>query len=415
MKSCWVIFPLFIVVFLDTFGGFFISPLVNSLFYQTHAGLILGDTSIQLRNFYFGLSTAIFFLSLCLGSPIMGKISDHIGRKKTLLLALGGSFIGYVISILALWEHNVYVFILGRIIDGFSGGSLTIAQASVADVSDAKNKAVNMGYLMLAMALGIMLGPVCGGVLSDPNVSSHFNVNMPFYFATLMTLGNWLLLAWLFREPWRKPKKNVDWRLFDTFKEYVNIPKIPRLLPTLLVYLSMQIGWGAFMQFMPVIMHRRFGFTSSHIGLYMGVMGVGCAVALGVLIKPLVKRVSKQLAASLSLICLLLSLVVFLKVNNGIVLWLTALPMSIGIAIGYSMLNTLVSDCVASDRQGWIMGVTSSLGAIAMGLASLGDGIIADFGLSMPVTIAIVFIAIAILIPLVVRDSKYPSELSSRT
>lgn len=395
MTRRWLLLPLLTVIFLDTFGGFFISPLLNALFYQPHAGVVAASVSLHWRNFYLGVSNGLYFILLFFCAPVIGSISDHIGRKKTLLLCLSGSFLGYLLTIFSIFTHNIAFFILGRIIDGASGGSLPIAQAAVIDVSQGRSKAVYMGYLTLSMTLGVMLGPVCGGLLSDKQLYAGFGLLMPFYVAAVFTIFNLLCIGFFFREHWTKPS-HQSWSFLAAFKQYAMIPKNRRLYRVLWVYALMQLGWGAFIQFFPVILHQRFEFTRIDIGLYLGLMGIGSSFALGVLLKPLLHYFSKEHVALSGLVTMLVALLGFGLTTGGWLLWLLILPLSIGIALAYSLLVTMISDSVSEALQGWVMGATISLGSLAFGLSTFGDGVIADFGLSAPIYVAIVWIVMAV-------------------
>ena len=122
-------------------------------------------------------------------APIIGKISDRLGRKPVLLVSIIGTAIGYFVtgSASAAW-----MLFLGRIIDGASGGNIATAQACIADVTKPEDRSRAMGIIGAAFGLGFIMGPAIGGILGAINPSA------PFYFAGVLSLVNAaLVIAWL--------------------------------------------------------------------------------------------------------------------------------------------------------------------------------------------------------------------------
>jgi len=121
-----------------------------------------------------GLLVASYSLAQFALAPVWGRLSDRVGRKPVLILALFGTAVGSLLTGLA---GAIPLLFLGRLIDGGSGGSVSVAQAAVADVAAPRDRARLMGLLGAAFGVGFVAGPaiVAVGALAGPRV--------PFYIA----------------------------------------------------------------------------------------------------------------------------------------------------------------------------------------------------------------------------------------
>ena len=142
MKNNKSLMTIFLIVFIDLLGFGIILPLLPYIAEKYSAG------PLQI-----GLLTATYSFFQLIASPILGRLSDRYGRKKLLIISQLGSALGYLILGLA---GNLPLLFLSRIIDGITGGNISIAQAYIADVTDKKNRARGMGILGAAFGFGFI-------------------------------------------------------------------------------------------------------------------------------------------------------------------------------------------------------------------------------------------------------------------
>lgn len=132
-----------------------------------------------------GVLVASFSLAQLVCAPLWGRLSDHIGRKPVLLISLFGTAVGSLLTGVAGGvAGGLALLFLGRIIDGASGASVSVAQASVADVAAPRDRARLMGLLGAAFGVGFVAGPAIGalGALVSPQ--------LPFYLAAVIACVN---------------------------------------------------------------------------------------------------------------------------------------------------------------------------------------------------------------------------------
>jgi MFS family permease len=200
LKKFNQLLPLLLLIFIDSFSYFVIIPILLEIYFN-HPGSVLSPTTHQFtRNFLTGLTISLSTLASLLAAPLIGSASDTYGRKKTLLLCLIGTSIGFFIPIIGILKKSVALILLGRILGGIGSASQPIAQAAVADISKGKEKAFFLSLIALAMTIALILGPLVGGYLSDAHFVSWFNPTTPYLFSTLISIANFLLVLFFFHE-----------------------------------------------------------------------------------------------------------------------------------------------------------------------------------------------------------------------
>ena len=153
------LFTLMATAFVDMLGLLMIIPLLP--FYVK----TLGGDGVTILGLHFGIGTIIGFIvasftvAQLLSAPMWGRFSDRVGRRPTLLIALGASAIAYLIFGFA---HSLLLLFLSRIVQGAGGGTVGVIQAYVADSTDPKDRARALGWLSATTNLGVALGPVLG-------------------------------------------------------------------------------------------------------------------------------------------------------------------------------------------------------------------------------------------------------------
>src|ERR1700704_2972515 len=153
------LFALMATAFIDMVGLLMIIPLLP--FYVK----TLGGSGIEILGMHFGIGiisgfiVAAFTIAQLLSAPMWGRFSDRVGRRPTLLIALGAAAIAYLIFGFA---HSLLVLFLSRLVQGAGGGTVGVIQAYVADSTDPKDRARALGWLSSATNLGVAVGPVLG-------------------------------------------------------------------------------------------------------------------------------------------------------------------------------------------------------------------------------------------------------------
>jgi len=240
MHAFFRILPLFIVIFIDTLGGSLLLPLLPTMFINPSTSIVASTVSPTERYFLFGLTQGISSIAMFFGAPILGDLSDRLGRKRILLLTLFATFISYLMAVSAVILCSVSLLLLGRVVAGFMGGSLSTAQAAIVDISSSDNRTTNIGYILFAVSLGSILGPLISGTLSNPRWISWFQVTTPLYFAALISLLNIIYLYYIFKETY-VPLEKKPIRFFSGLSVFISAFTIPSIFRITLAFLFMQL------------------------------------------------------------------------------------------------------------------------------------------------------------------------------
>lgn len=367
------LFPLFLVILIDSMGFGFLFPVLTPLFLSASPGFLPAGSGPESIHFFYGLAVAMYPLFMFFGAPLLGALSDKWGRKKVLAICLIGAGAGYLLSGAAVSLGSLALLLIGRAASGITAGTLPLAQAAVADVSRNEAKlAQYMGWMMFAIAGGQVLGPLIAGVLSGVSFS------FPFYFAALLAAFNLYWLNTRFRETYKISPGRLD--LLKTFRSYPEAVKNRPLFLLVSVFLCMQLDWSFFSQSSPAFLAQTFSYGHFALGIFSASLGLFIAIGGGVLTPRLALRMEPARAASLSLALLGLGSLVSVFFESQIVFWCATALAGLSAAAAFSFLVALVSGTVDANRQGWAMGITGAAIAVAWAATALSSGLFLNIG-----------------------------------
>lgn len=383
----------FFTVFLDLLGIGIIIPVLAPLFFDPN-GILPIETTYATRALMLGLLSGVYPFAQFFGAPILGAMSDRFGRKPVLLMSQAGSCIGYLLFALGISQVSIPLLFLSRVIDGFTGGNVTVAMSAIADQSDAKNRAKNFGLIGMAFGLGFILGPYIGGKLADPRVVSWFTPSTPFLFAALLTALNMLSVIVRFPET-LKEKRMVPISLSTGFRNIVKGIRMPNVRALLAVTFFFTLGFNFFTQFFSVYLVSYFGYTSSGIGDVFAYIGLWIAITQGGLTRVFAKRFAPTDILAYSLLGLAIVLPALLLPQTRIGLF-CVMPF-LAICNGLTMANSraLLSNSADASSQGEVMGIGDSLSALAMTIPPVLSGILVTIDLRLPTLVAGVTVLVA--------------------
>jgi predicted MFS family arabinose efflux permease len=396
---------LFLVIFIDSTGLGLVFPILNALYLnKVHSILPIADT-LATRDMMYGLTTGVFMLCWFFGAAIISDLSDVIGRKKALYLCLIGSFVGYLLTAIAIACGSIALIFIGRIISGFLAGSQPVAQASILDVAPEGKTATYIGYVLLATSLGFVVGPLLGGVLSNSHYVSWFNFTVPMYFVAALSAINLLLLATIYKETFIitekvkiRPARAVE--LFtDAFKS-----KTIRYL-SLVVFIFI-LGWSNFYSFIAMFSLKKFHFSDSETSYLMATMGVGFSIGMAYLVDVFARHFLPKTTVIISLTATALLAYAFVLASNSFWLWPIALVISITCSIAYATIISIFSEKVDATKQGWVMGVTGAIMALGFTITELLFGYLSHFNFSIPIWTCAIGISIAAYLALRIKEPK---------
>ncbi|MEI6096255.1 MAG: MFS transporter [Gammaproteobacteria bacterium] len=397
--------PLFLVLFIDSMGLGLVFPILNTLIFDPTAHFFSMALTPHTRNLLYGVTIGTYMLCWFFGAAFLGDLSDQIGRKKCLMICLLGAVVGYILNAMAVIFANYSLLITGRIIAGFTAGSQSIAQAAIVDLSQPEHKARNLGFILFFCSVGFAFGPVIGGLLSASSLVSWFSYAMPFYFAAGISFLNALLLQWLFHESAVHTHK-IRFKLHHAIDIFLSAFKNEHIRELSFIFLIMIFGWSGFYSFISMYLYQVYHFSSLENGFYMGLMGVGFGIGTGFMIDPLTKRFSLKQCTVAGCLLAAIAMILTATAPQEIYIWFEVVLVAIAMAIAYSTILTLFSNQVDDDSQGWVMGVTGAIMALAFGVNGLILGVLSNFSLQMPLVMAAICLIISAVLMVIIYKKK---------
>lgn len=368
-----VFFSLFIVLILDAMGFGLAFPIVGPLLLDPQAHLLSPHAPLLEVSFFYGLINAALFLSLLIGAPFFGDLSDKLGRKKVIILCLILIAVGYLISILGIHQHNLLLFIFGRCIDGFCAGSESIAQAAIIDISTPERKTINLGLISVAGSLGFVIGPLLGGVFSDPSIVHWFYYDTPFIIASLLSLLNAILLFFSFRET-RPLNKTVSVQLWRGLQSFAAAFREKSLRQLSLIFLSFQIAWAIYFQIVSLLFAEKYHYSPKMIGFFYAYLGGIIAISLLFFVRFGLRFFKERQLLFITLLMAIIGTAFGLFIQKAWVPWVSSIFIATGMGIAYTCVLSFYSSAVSSNRQGWVMGISNAVVAFSWGCGSFFVG-----------------------------------------
>ncbi|HKT54980.1 MAG TPA: MFS transporter [Caulobacteraceae bacterium] len=351
-----------ITVMLDSAALTIILPalpkLVNSL--HVHAATSIGEI--------IGLLAIAFAGMQFLASPVQGALSDRFGRRPIVLASNFGLGLNYVIMALA---PNLAWLFIGRLISGVAAGSTSAAYAYIADISTPQQRTTGYGLLQAAQGLGWAIGPVVGGFLVDSG-----GVRSPFWIAAGLSLANAIFGLLILPESLAQDKRarlSLD-HLNPFAAVYSLIRCYPRLLAILTPSFLMNVIFTGLITIAAVYTTYRYGWTGTHIGLYLLVLAGGVMAGTALLPALVVNRIGERATAVGGMVLQTAALLVAGLASTSAGYWWAVPLMCLG-AVANPAWSAIASHSVSDSEQGRLNGAATSLASIA---GVVGPGLFAE-------------------------------------
>jgi DHA1 family tetracycline resistance protein-like MFS transporter len=416
MKS--PLLAIFLIVVVDVLGLTIMLPLLP--FYAEHFG---ASPAVV------GLLVSTYAFCQLVAGPMLGQLSDHLGRKPVLTASQIGTFVGFLVLAFA---PNLFVVFLARIIDGLTAGNLSIAQAYIADVTAPKDRARAFAVIGIAFGIGFLIGPGASGYLTN-----HYGFHVPILCAgalsLLSILGTTFLLPAVPPHPEGAPPATVAQelqapvapggkrlRVFD-WGNYLQYFRRAPLGGLLLEFFLFTFAFATFTSGFALFAERRFVWRGAPFGpkevgyvfMYSGLLGI--LVQGSMRQGALVRRVGEARLVTLGFFTAALGYA-FLGFSFAVLpLLLSATFASFGTGVLRPALTSLITQEVSRGEQGVVLGLNQSLLSVAQIVGPAIAGLLIDHGhLTLWALWAALILGVGLLLNLRAREARLAAAQKPR-
>ena len=356
-----MLLPIFLIVLVDILAFTLVIPLLA--IYAEHLGA---------SPFVATLLVSVFAVCQLISGPLIGRISDRVGRKPMLIFSQIGTLLGLLVmgSASSLW-----LLFVGRMLDGITAGNLSLAQAFIADNTKPEDRARSFAIIGIAFGLGFFLGPSMAGYVSQ------YGLHYPFHVAAGLSLLSIIATTVLLpnQPPVARPVGAdsgpggerlalTDW---GTYAQYFERPVLAGLL---LQFLLFGFAFTTFTSGFALFAERTFRwhdhpFTPREIGYlfaYAGFLGI---VLQGGLIGRLVKRYGEPTLVTAGFVAMGVGFLLLGVTDEVPLLVLVSTLVAFGHGVLRPTLTSLLSQSADPSEQGVVLGLSQSLTSVSLVLA----------------------------------------------
>ena len=354
--------PVFLIVLVDVFGMTLVIPLLAIYAETLHA------TPLQAT-----MLVSVYAACQLFAGPIIGHISDRVGRKPMLIISQVGTFIGFIVMARARALWMLYV---ARILDGATAGNLSLAQAYISDHTEPSQRAKSFGLIGIAFGVGFFIGPSLTGYLS-----AKYGMTTPIYLAAVMSATSILCTATLLQggrqseHAFDDREKALYWK---TYAKYFARPGLRERLLQFLVYIT---SFSLFISGFALFAERRFTyqghpFGPREIGYVFGYVGFLGIILQGGLIGRLVKRFGENALVAAGFVALAVGYFGLGIATSFVVLMIVGTLAAFGNGVIRPALTSLITQQAGRQEQGVVLGITQSLMSMASIVAPIVAGVL---------------------------------------
>lgn len=369
------------------------------------------------NSLVYGILAAIYPAFQLIGAPLLGRWSDTVGRKKVLLISNGGTFIGWIIFLIALfvpvWNiYSVNSFVIGafvitlplvilflsRALDGITGGNISVANAYLADVSTDKSRSKNFGKMAISSNLGFIVGPALAGILG----ATVYKEVLPVLAAVFISLIALIVIAFMLKESKVTSSTTTTTttaQLIDNSekvairkvfscepKECYKIPnpknltffdvfKLKDISFLLVLYFFIFLGFNIFYTSFPIHAVTGLKWSITEMGIFYSVLSGVMILVQGPVLRRALQKFSEEKLVIIGSLILGINFALFMF-NSTVLVYVALILFALGNGLMWPSFMSILSKRAGTVHQGVIQGVGSSMGSLASIIGLIVGGIL---------------------------------------
>lgn len=380
---------LFATVLVDMVGFGIVLPLLP--YYAEEFGASPLEVTLLIASF-----SAMQFVAV----PIWGRVSDSLGRRPFIIAGLFASAVSYLIFGFA---ESLTALFISRVAAGAAGGTISVAQAYVADTTGPEDRAHGLGMLGAAAGLGILIGPAIGGYFSQ------FGYSMPGFIAAGLCVVNGA--AAIFILPESRPVRSAGDASTETpapapvdpGDRSADGPGVPPTAQAgtlgswaatllsfpfgllLLVYFLAIMSYSAMTSVLALFAERAHAMTALDMGIVFATAGGTTVVVRGLIVGWLARRFGERWIVRAGTLVLAATLLAIPLLPDRSLMFAIVPFWALATGLTFPSLASLVSRETDTESQGAMLGGQQVVGGIGRVLGPVWAGVLFErLGIGSP-------------------------------
>ncbi len=408
------LYPLLLINFIGTLGFSIVLPFLVFLVIDFGGNAIV-----------YGILAAVYPAFQLIGAPLLGRWSDIYGRKKVLLVSHGGTLIGWIFFLFALFLpiENLFsidsplfgaivitipliVLFFARAIDGITGGNVSVANAYLADVSTDVNRSKNFGKMAISSNLGFIVGPAIAGILG----STMYKEVLPVLAALVLSLITLFVIGFTLKESKpvamiQVPEKGNIGKVFAQeckecykivnpkkikFKDVFNLKYVSFLL---FLYFFIFLGFNIYYTSFPIHAVGSLHWSITQMGVFYAILSGMMVLIQGPVLRKALQKFSEEKLVIIGSIILGTNFILFVS-NETFLIYVAAILFAVGNGLMWPSFLSILSKRAGYVYQGAIQGVASSFGSLASIIGLIIGGVLYNLigGFTFLISAGIIFV-----------------------
>ncbi|MCF8511310.1 MAG: TCR/Tet family MFS transporter [Rhodobacteraceae bacterium] len=340
-----------LTVGLDAIGIGLIFPVMPDLMMEV-TGKTLSEAAL-----WGGAITAAFAVMQFLCGPVVGNLSDRFGRRPVLLVSMSVMALDYVVMGVT---GSVWVLLAARTVSGVTAATHSTANAYIADITPADQRAKRFGLIGAAFGVGFVLGPILGGLLAG------IDTRAPFWAAAALAAMNAIFGFLVLPESLSvADRRAFGWARANPLSSFAAIRHLPGLRALLVVAFVYALTFTVYPAVWSYFGKAAFGWSAGMVGVSLAAYGLALALVQAFLVAPSIRLFGERRAVVIGM-WIEVGAFVFLGLTTSGMLTLMLTPITALGGIAGPALQSLQSRQVPASQQGELQGILTSLNALTM-------------------------------------------------